>query len=530
MPSCRVREWAMIALVGQSVVDRVKLPGRPWLERLGGAPFFAATALRMAGRPAVILTRGATSALRVPLHGLGFHVIEGPSTDSCISEMVLSLDGACADGFGGFGDPFTPADVHDWMAPGLAEADAIVCGAQWRDDFPEETLAALARAGRPVYLDGQGPLRLPELGPLRLAGPLRHSLLRHVTVLKLAEEEAQVALGGVDAAAADALGVPVVVVTLGARGAVVLVDGRASEVPVEPVRNLADTVGAGDAFLALMAAAGTDGATPVEAARFACDTTAALLRRRLLEMPDGGESTEVRCAGSTSEPDSRPAVLFDFGGTLDADGVSWKERIFRLFRDEGLVATAAEFEPVFYAADDALVGGVPPMLSFEATVNELFEGVVRRLELPGVAGIAGRLAARFLADSRAHLWANAPLLGRLAVRYRLGIVSNFYGNLTRVCEDTGIAGYFDVLVDSACAGYRKPEPTIFHCALDALGVAPGAALFVGDSLDRDMAGARRVRIPHIWLTSDASARRMDRLCCPGDRVVHSLRELNGLLL
>jgi sugar/nucleoside kinase (ribokinase family) len=255
------------------------------VERLGGAPVFAATALRMAGHQAVILTRGGTPALRAPLHRLGFRVIEGPATAACVSEMVLSPDGACADSFVAFGDPFTPADVEGWMAPALASVDAIVCGAQWHDDFPEATLVALARARRPVYLDGQGPLRLPELGPLHLAGPLRRSLLRHVTVLKLAEEEARVALGGIDPAAARALGVPVVVVTLGVRGAVMLADGRATAVPVVPVPDLADTVGAGDAFLALMAAAGVDGATPLEAVRFACDTTAAFLRTRLAGLP-----------------------------------------------------------------------------------------------------------------------------------------------------------------------------------------------------------------------------------------------------
>jgi HAD superfamily hydrolase (TIGR01549 family) len=520
----------MIALVGQSVVDRAKLPGRPWVERLGGAPLFGATALRMAGRRTVILTRGATSVLRAPLHDLGFPVIEGPSTGSCVSEMVLSPDGACLDSFERFGDPFTPTDVHGWMAPGLADASAIVCGAQWRDDFGEATLAAVARTGRPVYLDGQGPLRLPRLGPLHLAGPLPHSLLRHVTVLKLAEEEAHVALGGIDAAAARKLGVPVVVVTLGARGAVLLVDGRAVDVPVEPVWNLADSVGAGDAFLALMAAAGADGATPVEAVRFACNTTAALLRARVSDAPERPGSPEARPSESHRGQASRRVLLFDFGGTLDADGIPWKERVFRLFRGEGLVTATDVFDPAFYAADDALIGAVPPTLSFEATVNELCQGIARRLESPVTDGIAGRLAARFLADSSAHLRANGPLLGRLAERYRLGVVSNFYGNLARVCEDTGIDRYFDVLVDSACVGHRKPEPAIFHHALDALGVAPEAALFVGDSLHRDMAGARRVGIPHIWLTPDASARPPDDVCCPGDRTVRSLQELEGLVL
>ncbi len=276
----------MIALVGQSVIDRVKLPGRPRLERLGGAPIFAGQALVAARAEAVILTRGAVPELRRPLHELGLRVIEGPSTHSCISEMELHGDGTCSDSFGGFGDPFTPADVAGWMAAGLAEARAVVCGAQWQDDFPPETLAALAQGGRPVYLDGQGPLRVWQMGPLRLEGRLTPGVTSHLTVLKLAEEEAVAAIGGLNTEAARALGVPVVVVTLGHRGAVILMDGEATEVGVEPVLGLADTVGAGDAFLALMAAAAVGGAAPVEAVQFACDGAAALLRGRLRTYSD----------------------------------------------------------------------------------------------------------------------------------------------------------------------------------------------------------------------------------------------------
>ena len=51
-------------------------------------------------------------------------------------------------------------------------------------------------------------------------------------------------------------------------------------------------------------------------------------------------------------------VLFDFGGTLDSDGVAWKERFFALYRSEGLDLSAEAFAPAFYAADDALVGAL----------------------------------------------------------------------------------------------------------------------------------------------------------------------------
>src|SRR5262249_58196132 len=103
--------------------------------------------------------------------------------------------------------------------------------------------------------------------------------------------------------------------------------------------------------------------------------------------------------------------------------------------------------------------------------------------------IAAAVAGRFVGDSLANIAGTAPLLRELARRYRLGVVSNFYGNLARVCDDAGIQSFFQVLVDSTEAGCSKPDPRIFQRALTALGVPASAATFVGDSLPRDMAGA-----------------------------------------
>lgn len=269
----------MIALVGQSVLDRVVWPDGLVEERLGGAPIFAGQAI--AGeRPGVLVTRGGTAELRRPLHELGLALVEGPAGRTLVSEMELHPDGRRSEAISAFGDPFTTVDVEGWMAPALERCSTVVCGAQWRDDFPPETLAALAR-GRRVYLDGQGPARSARLGPLRLEGPLAREAVRGVAVLKVSEEEAAALLGRLDPVTAAATGIPVVVVTRRERGAVVLVAGRAWEVGVEPVRGLTDTVGAGDAFVALMAAAAEAGAGPVEAAQSACDGVARLLRARL---------------------------------------------------------------------------------------------------------------------------------------------------------------------------------------------------------------------------------------------------------
>jgi HAD superfamily hydrolase (TIGR01549 family) len=139
-----------------------------------------------------------------------------------------------------------------------------------------------------------------------------------------------------------------------------------------------------------------------------------------------------------------------------------------------------------------------------------------------------RVADRFLDDAHRHLRRNQALLARLGARYRLGLVSNFYGNLETVCHNTAIRSLFGVIVDSVRAGFSKPDPRIFMRALDGLGVAPIDATFVGDSSARDMAGARALGMRHIWLIADPPP--PGGPCCPGDAMIHSLTDVEALLL
>jgi HAD superfamily hydrolase (TIGR01549 family) len=185
------------------------------------------------------------------------------------------------------------------------------------------------------------------------------------------------------------------------------------------------------------------------------------------------------------------------------------------------------FDPVFYAADDALVGMIPTTLSFEDTVRRLAAGLAAALSVRD-ADVIARVADRFLADAYHHLRRNQALLTRLRPRYRLGIVSNFYGNLETVCHNTSIKPLFGVIVDSVQAGLSKPDPRIFMKALDGLGVTPADATFVGDSATRDMAGARALDMRHIWLTGEPAP--PGGPCCPGDAMIHSLEDVEALLL
>jgi putative hydrolase of the HAD superfamily len=236
--------------------------------------------------------------------------------------------------------------------------------------------------------------------------------------------------------------------------------------------------------------------------------------------------SDARAAQDLRNGHQPAAILFDFGGTLDADALPWKERMFRICRAEGLVVPPERFDPLFYGADDALVGAIPATLSLEETVRRLVTDLGSALGLSN-GRLVDRLLRRFLEDATRSVRGNVSLLSDLARRYPLGLVSNFYGNLSAVCDDLGIRSLFRVIVDSEAVGCTKPDPRIFRHALDALGVAAGDATFVGDSPSRDMAGARGVGMAHIWLVGEASH---PPPCCPGDRVIRSLGELRGLFL
>jgi putative hydrolase of the HAD superfamily len=220
-------------------------------------------------------------------------------------------------------------------------------------------------------------------------------------------------------------------------------------------------------------------------------------------------------------------LLFDFGGTLDADGVAWKERFHSYYRAEGLGLDAEAFAPAFYAADDPLVGGLPSTTDLSGTVYALaanLESELVRRRNHGSEDRGRRVALSFLAEAAATFERNRPMLKTLSEHYRLGIVANFYGNLEAVCESAGLCPFFKVMVDSHCVGAEKPDAAIFRAALEGLRATPEETVVIGDSLRRDREGARRLGMRFIWVApQDAQAEQS------GQQAVTDLRGLAKIL-
>ena len=171
----------------------------------------------------------------------------------------------------------------------------------------------------------------------------------------------------------------------------------------------------------------------------------------------------------------------------------------------------------------------------EVAAPERIEFLLRRLGLDGSgldpAAVPALLDAHRRELSRAIVFPahHGPLLRALRERYRLAVVSNFDYTPTAlgVLEREGIAHLFDIILISDEVGWRKPKAVIFETALERLGIAPGEALFVGDRIDIDVAGARAAGLGSAWINPDAVP--LPEGASPPDFEVRDLAELGPIL-
>lgn len=265
-----------VTVLGNFAVDHVDgAPSSP-----GGCPSFAGGALDAIGGIGRVVARVAPADL--PLFADVIHASRARV------DVLLSSETSA---FGLRYDGDAREMTVDAVGPVWDEGDVALAApnTEWvhvspllRTDFPAATLAALAADGHRLALDGQGLVRDPRVGPLAMDPGFDPALLTHLTVLKLADDEAAALTGAeFDLAAASRLGVPEILVTAGSRGCDVYAGGAAHHVPSAWRVQGVHTTGAGDLFTVAYVGARARGDDPVEAAQVASQIVAELLQVRL---------------------------------------------------------------------------------------------------------------------------------------------------------------------------------------------------------------------------------------------------------
>jgi putative hydrolase of the HAD superfamily len=207
------------------------------------------------------------------------------------------------------------------------------------------------------------------------------------------------------------------------------------------------------------------------------------------------------------------ALLFDFGGTLDADGLRWSVRFHAAYAAGAGRVDAAEFEDIFRASDRAL---------------SAWPGI-ERLGFRAMLDAQTTVLAPMLVDGDAIDWdAVATRVHADAVRteFRLGVVSNFTGNLVHCLAELDLLDHFEHVTDSAVLGIAKPDPTVFLVTLDRLDVKPSRAWIIGDNFEADIRPARPLRMRSCWLTPPERVAPVDGAF---DARIATLTELPGVL-
>lgn len=126
-------------------------------------------------------------------------------------------------------------------------------------------------------------------------------------------------------------------------------------------------------------------------------------------------------------------------------------------------------------------------------------------------GVVDLLLAEELADDfirrrreRHELFSEAlEVLDHCRSKYSLAMVTNGAPDIQMAkVRAARLEPYFKSILISGEVGVGKPDPRIFRMALEQLGVGPEEAVMVGNSLQRDIRGAKNTGIRAIWMQLD----------------------------
>lgn len=210
------------------------------------------------------------------------------------------------------------------------------------------------------------------------------------------------------------------------------------------------------------------------------------------------------------------AVLFDYGGTLVKPRKPFDQVKARAIRASHRILAAHGLElgygeylevdrSVFtkYSALERKEGrDIPDVVKYAEIVDILF---------PSRSEPWRQRAARKTNDAFWEVAVRNYLIRRntrrtltrlRAMKVRLGVVSNHHNHEALLAHlgALGIRSRFSVVVSSDREGVRKPDGRIFLSCLASMKVDPRYAIFVGDSLEKDVGGARSVGMRTVLIT------------------------------
>jgi HAD superfamily hydrolase (TIGR01549 family) len=222
-------------------------------------------------------------------------------------------------------------------------------------------------------------------------------------------------------------------------------------------------------------------------------------------------------------------VFFDFGGTLaysptvDRPARVWVDvaRDFDLNLSEVLAGQALEV--VNEEIGNQIYQYVGRTQEFWHRYDEL---VMDRLRIREHREELGRAVdARFEDPANVELYPEtlSVLESLRSDGYHLGLISNYHDGLLKILGYHGLDKLLETVTYSQEVGAEKPDPRVFAKALERARCGPSDALYVGNSLQHDVEGARRSGLQAVWLDRNQEATPVECV------TIHTLQELPHVL-
>lgn len=219
------------------------------------------------------------------------------------------------------------------------------------------------------------------------------------------------------------------------------------------------------------------------------------------------------------------AVLFDLDDTL-VDRDRARDRFFSFL----LNTYFPELNPegtVWSERMDTLRGLDRAGRGSKAAIHDYLFGERPVMPVMPVAAFVELMRSRLASYTSWSDGAESLLRCLHARRHPMAVVTNGSKSQRDKIEALNASRYFEAVLISGEVAIAKPDPRIFRQALSRLNAAPGRSVFVGDSMEHDMAGARNAGMMTVYIKK-GKAEDADHAMC--DLVVSDLRELSDLVI
>ena len=222
--------------------------------------------------------------------------------------------------------------------------------------------------------------------------------------------------------------------------------------------------------------------------------------------------------------------IFDYGGTLDTGGDHWGRVIWHAYERAGIPVGEEQFREAYVFAERKL--GSEPIIKPSFTFRETLHTKLQiEMEHLGINEGLTKVLDDLYALTQKQTAASREVLLKLRETATLALVSNFYGNLDTVLQEFHLDNIFDVVVESAAVGIRKPDPAIYRLALELIEERGErreergeAVTVIGDSMKNDIQPAKELGLYTIQISGEP----WDNINTTGinaDRVITNLKEL-----